>query len=186
MNDATVTCLSPTLEDRNVAEGIATFLERHDKKVVCRDALQGTLAELDTAQWNIFVMSQDSFNREFIGIELISSIERCAQNKCIQILPVITGMRMEEVPDSLKWVTMISTEQDNYKQIILYQIEGRLEYLLILCILSICCMSPQNLKVIECLVLGQPKLKYYIFLLKLLQKIILLNMFCSKQLGSST
>lgn len=124
MNDATVTCLSPTLEDRNVAEGIATFLERHDKKVVCRDALQGTLAELDTAQWNIFVMSQDSFNREFIGIELISSIERCAQNKCIQILPVITGMRMEEVPDSLKWVTMISTEQDNYKQIILYQIEG--------------------------------------------------------------
>ena len=124
--DATVTCLSPTEEDRKVANGIAEFLDRLGKKVVYRDAQDGKLQELESARWNIFVMSKYSFDKEFLGIDMISAIERCAHNKCIQILPVITGMRMEEVPDSLKWVTMISTEQENYEQMILCQIEGKL------------------------------------------------------------
>ena len=110
-----------------MANRIADYLESQGKQVTYRDAQEGRIQELDSARWNIFVMSNYSFDLEFLGIDMISSIERCAHNKCIQILPVITGMRMEEVPDSLKWVTMISTEQENYEQIILCQIEGNLD-----------------------------------------------------------
>ena len=40
------------------------------------------------------------------------------------MLYVISGMRMDEVPNALRWVTMISTEQKNYADIINDQMEG--------------------------------------------------------------
>ena len=122
--DATISCLSDSPHDKTVAEKIASYLETHGKKVVTRSDDAGCWSELAKAQWNIFIMSQDSFKGDQYKIELISAIQRCAANRCIQMLPVITGIRMDEVPNALKWVTMISTEQHNYDEIILDQMEG--------------------------------------------------------------
>ena len=122
--DATISCLSDSECDRKVAQNIASVLESRGKKVVTRSAGVGQWGELDNADWNIFIMSRDSFKGDHCKIELISAIFRCAVNKRIQMLYVISDMRMDEVPNALRWVTMISTEQKNYAEIIYDQMEG--------------------------------------------------------------
>ena len=122
--DATISCLSDSECDRKVAQNIASVLENCDKRVVTRSAGDGQWGELDNAAWNIVVMSRDSFKGDHCKIELISAIFRCAVEKLIQMLFVISGMRMDEVPNALRWVTMISTEQKNYAEIIYDQMEG--------------------------------------------------------------
>ena len=124
---ASVSCLSDETTDRAIAEDLAKFLEDNKKPVVRREYKRGKLPELDDARWNIFIISKNSFGvgDNVLDIELASALCRCGDNKHIQMIPVVNGMKIDDVPKSLKWATMLGTEQENYKEIILRQIEGR-------------------------------------------------------------
>ena len=81
------------------------------------------------AKWNIFVISKQSFECNFIDIELVSAIFKCASDNRILTIPVVTGMSIDEVPTSLKWVTMLSTKEKDFKEILLNQIDGNVVHM---------------------------------------------------------
>ena len=124
--DVSISCMSESPTDRDVAAQLMKDLESNGKKVVPRDIISGQFSELDKSRWNIFILSKDSFDGKGCKLEWISAILRSAANNRIQIMTVISNMRMNEVPNALKAVTMISTTQRNYTEIILKQIDGKL------------------------------------------------------------
>ena len=128
--DATVTCLSQNAKDNEVAEHIQQYLKAHDQHVVYLEASEGQKQQLGTARWNIFVISKQSFEEAKIKIHPILATDRCAENKCSHILYVITELNMDVIPYSLNWATMINTEQNDYEELILNQIEGRVDFIL--------------------------------------------------------
>ena len=128
-HDVSVSCLSDVRHDREEAASIANYLEDNKLSVVRREYKQGQLGELCDARWNIFVISHDSFKGNYLNIELVSAIFKCACNKCILMIPVVTGMKIDEVPDSLKWVTMLSADDKDFKEILLNQINGNVVHM---------------------------------------------------------
>lgn len=126
---ASISCLSDSQTDRDEACRIAAFLESKNKSVITRGFMAGHLDELSTANWNILIISEETFKSDILNIELVSAIYRSAAEKHIQVLPIVTGMKMDQVPTALKWVTMLSTEQRDYKEIILQHIEGQVVHM---------------------------------------------------------
>ena len=126
--DVSVSCLSDVPHDREEAASIAKYLEDKGKSVVSREYKQGQLGELCDARRNIFVISHHSFKGN-LNIELASAIFKCACNKCILMIPVVTGMKIDEVPDSLKWVTMLSADDKDFKEILLNRINGNVVHM---------------------------------------------------------
>lgn len=123
-----MSCLSDDPDDRKVADSIATYLQSQEStniSVVTRDFRAGNLEELCDAKWNIFIMSRKTFEDNALNIELVSAMCKCATNRTLQVLPVVTRMDIGEVPNCLKWVTTLSTNQPNYQDIILKHIVGK-------------------------------------------------------------
>lgn len=123
--DVSISCLSEFHSDRDAADQLESYLHSHGKRVVPRDIDSGQFSELGESRWNIFILSKDSFRGKGCKLEWISAVFRSAANNRIQIMTVISNMKMNEVPNALKAVTMISTTQKNYEEIILRQIDGK-------------------------------------------------------------
>ncbi|KAK3584772.1 hypothetical protein CHS0354_021233 [Potamilus streckersoni] len=121
--DATVTWCCDVPEDSAVALTIQSALNADNWK--CETGIgKHTFSYTGRGKWNIFVLSKEGLESDMLKPQYIAAMTESIKEKRLCVIPVLRGMKIEEVPDFIKWVTYLSAEGYGYVERLIQAMKG--------------------------------------------------------------
>ncbi|KAL3848167.1 hypothetical protein ACJMK2_019041 [Sinanodonta woodiana] len=124
VNDTTVTWCEDVPEDSEVAERIQSTLRAHNWKYE-NGAGKRFFSYIGRGKWKIFVLSKEGLQSDMLKPQFIAAMTESIEENRLCVIPVLRGMKIEEVPDFIKWVTYLSSDEERYEEILIQTMEGK-------------------------------------------------------------
>ncbi|KAK3584675.1 hypothetical protein CHS0354_001260 [Potamilus streckersoni] len=121
--DATITYCNEVSEDSIVAQRIQSALNAHDWKFEDGTG-HGNFSYIGRGKWKIFVLSKEGLQSDMLKPQYISAMMESIDENRLCIIPVLRGMKIQEVPDFIKWVTYLSSDEEDYEERLIQTMKG--------------------------------------------------------------
>ncbi|KAL3848166.1 hypothetical protein ACJMK2_019040 [Sinanodonta woodiana] len=117
--DAAVTWSCDVPEDSEVAQTLQSALNADNWK--CETGIGSYSGR---SKWKILVLSKESLQSDMLKPQYIAAMTESIEENGIGVIPVLRGMKIEEVPDFIKWVTYLSAEDSDYVERLIRTMKG--------------------------------------------------------------
>ncbi|KAL3848164.1 hypothetical protein ACJMK2_019038 [Sinanodonta woodiana] len=122
-NDATITYCNEVAEDSKVAERIESALEAHGWKFEDGTG-HSNFSYIGCGKWKIFVLSKEGLQRKLLKPQFIAAVTDSIDENRLCVIPVLRGMKIQEVPDCIKWVTYLSSDEGDCEERLIQTMKG--------------------------------------------------------------
>ncbi|XP_062599437.1 stimulator of interferon genes protein-like [Saccostrea cucullata] len=127
-NEALLLCHSSEASEA-IGHEMEEYLEKKGLKLARHEAGQRyfDLADaIEKSYWTIVVLTRDALGDNTFAMQILILLERFVTEKKIRLIPVLVDTRYEDIPDALRFVTYVATDESKkYLERLLCTLKGK-------------------------------------------------------------